>query len=484
MMWMLLACSGVVLDDAPQDTDAVDTEVLDTGETGDTGGETGEPIEYDCSNLRELPADFTVLYGFTGSEDFAFDDQGQLVSVDFNGNLVGITQDGDQSVIAPGFGWTAGTHYTSEGKLAIADVDRGRIILVEPNGSSDTLMSGLAYPNGVTVDHEDWVYVAEHDAGRVRRVHVSGGPDEIIAEGLMNPNGLAFSTDWQTLYVGSFGGGTIHAIDRVGDEWETRLFAEVETVVQDPCVELDDGTSCYVPVTGGIGVCEQATCEPDRDRTACEGLNEGDDCSTVRLDAAIESTCAVDDGGLYCPRLEKRRVAVCDGKQKWATCQMDSDWGYCVDTWEGMLACITDGEQWAHLKQPCEDKAVGDECISNMPTGPYSGECADYSDWGYGVICDHPFLWGDSGGLDGLNVDACDNVYVTEYVLGMIWRFDPDGQNQQAVADTGSFWIPNMHWGLGFGGWKRDVLYVMDRESTGVFALEVGVPGGPVAFDP
>jgi sugar lactone lactonase YvrE len=483
-LFLLAACNGVSLDVDPEDTDLV---VDDTGsdDTGDTEVEdTGDPIVYDCSNLPELPTQFTLLEGFTGAEDFAFDGEGNLVSVDQYGNLVGISYEGDKEVISPGFGTTAGTHYTSEGHLAIADVDRGRIVLVDPEGNSDTLISGLLYPNGVTVDNEDWVYFAEHDAGQVRRVHPETGEDETLATGLMNPNGLAFSTDWQTLYVGSFGGGTVHAIDRDGDGWSTRLFAEVETDVTDPCIELSEGSSCFIPITGGLGVCDDAVCEADRDRAACDALDEGDICTTMRLETEVESLCAVDDEGLYCPRLEKQRVASCDGKQKWASCQIGQAWGYCVDTWEEVMACITDNEQWTHMKQPCADLAIGDACVSQMPTGPYEGTCEDYSDWGYGVICENPFMWGETGGLDGLNVDACDNVYVTEYVLGNIYRFDSDGGNQQVVAETGSFWIPNMHWGSGIGGWKKDVLYVMDRESFGVFALEIGVPGGPLAYTP
>ncbi len=479
---LLLACDPVTL--PTDDTDDTDVSVDDTTDTVDTQEETGEPLVYDCSALPELPVQATLIDGFTGAEDFAFDGEGYLVSVDQHGNLVRINLDGDKELLVPGFGVTAGTHYLSTGELIIADVDRGRLIKVLLDGSSETLLSGLAYPNGVTVDDQDVVYVAEHDAGQVRSIPAEGGQDTIIATGLVNPNGLAFSTDWQTLFVGSFGGGTVHAISREGDGWQApELFAEVETVVVDPCVSLSDGTSCFIP-TGGLGLCDAATCEADRDRVACEGLTEGDLCQTERLEQPVESLCAVDEEGLFCPRLEKQRVAVCVGKEQWDSCKVAQSWGYCVDTWEGIPACLSDEEQWDALRSPCEDLLVGDYCVSNMPTGPYEGECADYSDWGYGVICEYPFLWGDGGGLDGLGVDACDNVYVTEYVFGKVWRFDPDGSNQQLAADTGSFWIPNVHWGSGYGGWRKDVMYVMDRESFGVFALDLGVPGAPTAYQP
>ncbi len=482
MTLLLLACTGLTLpsDDTNQ---PIDTEALDDSSPSDDTGDSGS-IEYDCSNLPELPADMELLEGFTGSEDFAFDGEGYLVSVDDNGNLVRIDQDGHKELVVPGLGYTAGTHVLSTGEMVIADVERGRVVRVGLDGSVETLLGGLSYPNGVTVDAEDVVYVAEHDAGRVRSVPGQGGDDTVIATGLFNPNGLAFSTDWQTLYVGSFGGGTVHAIDREGSDWaEPRLFSEVESMLVDPCVELSDGTSCFIP-EGGLGVCDAGTCELDLDQAACDGKDAGEACTTLRLETQVESQCRANDAGLFCPRVDEQRISVCESKAPWDSCKVGNNWGTCLDTWEGYLSCVTDQEQWQAMTRPCDDLAVGEACISDFPTGAYEGECTDYSDWGWGVICDSPSLWGGGGGLDGLGVDACDNVYVTEYVLGLIWRFDPDGSNQQMVADTGSFWIPNMHWGNGIGGWEKDVLYVMDRDSYGVFALELGVPGAPTAYNP
>ncbi len=89
--------------------------------------------------------------------------------------------------------------------------------------------------------------------------------------------------------------------------------------------------------------------------------------------------------------------------------------------------------------------------------------------------------WG--GNLDGLNVDACGNVYVTEYIAGKVWRFGPDGGQAELVADLNSSWIPNLHWGKGEGGFEEDVLYVSDRDRGRLFGLEVGVGGTPQAYE-
>ncbi len=41
------------------------------------------------------------MRGYTGAEDFAFDAEGYMVSIDNLGNLVGIRQTGEQKVIMP-----------------------------------------------------------------------------------------------------------------------------------------------------------------------------------------------------------------------------------------------------------------------------------------------------------------------------------------------------------------------------------------------
>lgn len=90
------------------------------------------------------------------------------------------------------------------------------------------------------------------------------------------------------------------------------------------------------------------------------------------------------------------------------------------------------------------------------------------------VLIDQP---GFSGGFDGINADACGNVYITEYVKGIVWRITPDGTQVNEVAELPSSWIPNMRWGHGIGGWETDILYVADRNQGRIFALHMGIEG-------
>jgi len=83
--------------------------------------------------------------------------------------------------------------------------------------------------------------------------------------------------------------------------------------------------------------------------------------------------------------------------------------------------------------------------------------------------------------FDGVAVDACGNVYVTEFVAAVIWRVTPDKQ-YEVIANFSEItdWIPNLHWGSGIGNWDRNKLYVMNRNEDQVFALDVGIPGKPM----
>lgn len=83
---------------------------------------------------------------------------------------------------------------------------------------------------------------------------------------------------------------------------------------------------------------------------------------------------------------------------------------------------------------------------------------------------------GNDGGFDGINVDSCGNVYITEYIYGVVYRLTDDGGlGNGTVADLPESWIPNMRWGHDIGGWESDVMYVTAWGS--VYGLEMGIEG-------
>ncbi len=84
---------------------------------------------------------------------------------------------------------------------------------------------------------------------------------------------------------------------------------------------------------------------------------------------------------------------------------------------------------------------------------------------------------GWDGGFDGINVDICGNVYITEYTVGRVWRITPDGSQVDLVANLPDGWIPNMRWGPDVGGWASNILYVTAWNR--LQALDVGIAGKP-----
>jgi hypothetical protein len=51
------------------------------------------------------------------------------------------------------------------------------------------------------------------------------------------------------------------------------------------------------------------------------------------------------------------------------------------------------------------------------------------------------------------------------------------------IANLPSYWIPNIKWGRGVGGWDADVMYVADRDAASVFGVNVEVLGVTEFYD-
>ncbi len=399
--------------------------------------------EVDCSSLMALPLEATILTGFSGSEDFAFDGEGNLVSND-SGNVTKQPKTGAGMLLSPNVENTAGTRYLSNGDLILANVSFGELWRIEPSGAKSTIASGLLYPNGVEVGLDDIVYVAEHDGGRIRRVDPSSGENSVIATGLTNPNGLSFSPDYRTLYVNSFGDGTIHklSVDDQGNWTEPELLGDIfDKTTENPCIDHVAGDLCLINNRAGI-------CEVDATAVGLRCTTEGNGPEVFEAacqDVGNNQPCTVDVGN-------------------------SSFNGTCQDNF-GPLTC----ESSVGPEEVCTGRNNGDPCeVAQSDFGAYPGICSD--EFGFGLYCVPEGSEGGEfrGGLDGMTVDACGNVYVTEYTVGFIWRFTPEGEREK-VATLPSFWIPNIHWGSGIGGWDEDILYVMDRDEGRLFELDLGV---------
>ncbi|GEM_PF-2271683 len=220
-------------------TDIKSIEGTDTagasGEGSDTESVAETPV--DCENLDAIPTSYTTISGPGRSEDFAFDSEGNMISI-ADGHLLSFSHDGTMSIVVPNvieenFHGDATSHGLAAlpgGDIVFADSGQGAIVRVSESKNITTILAGLPFPNGVTVDQEGAIYVtvvagAPGDPipedldevmgkGVVIRVDADSGEYAIVAKDLTLPNGLAFSPDYKTLYIGSHNeGGYIFALD-------------------------------------------------------------------------------------------------------------------------------------------------------------------------------------------------------------------------------------------------------------------------------
>lgn len=541
--------SGETATDVPIHTDIADTSdpdvptpPEDAGGAEDTGNNNPQGVDpppgTGCDMPPLTPLAFTQLAGFAGSEDFAFDFDGNLVYTN-NGNLIKKKKTGEKEVIVPNIGGTAGTAVLPNGNIVVAA--GSKIVIAYKEGGYKTLLSGLAYPNGLDVDHENYIYVAEQNGGRLRRIDSETGEYEIIAEDLYNPNGVAFAPGYKRVYVGSFGGGTVHYVDRNDDgTWSAPvLFAKIngdKTEVGpppepvdppplefSPCAGKTAGDGC-IDYAGYEGLCSGAagmlTCTKKEGAhkpqdVACAGKQSGNTCSISIWGQPFYGTCANLGTVAECCKTTNKKGCPADPPCTDCVCEADS---YCCQTaWDNICAgeakgicadsclCASGGTSTVSLScvtklDPiafCDGLQVGDLCAYiESADKVLGGYCTDMAGTALGapfptsgVACVPPEYskgkptsgGGGGGGLDGLNVDECGNVYVSEYVVGYLWRIFPNGVIEKA-AKLPSSWIPNLDFGRGIGGWDDRTLYVMNLNGGNIYEVAAKFRGKEITM--
>jgi hypothetical protein len=279
------------------------------------------------------------------------------------------------------------------------------------------------------------------------------------------------------------------------------------------CTGVDNGFTCTFD--GSPGVCVNGICDAVGPMlTACEGLTDGNDCAfAMPGDVTSPGSCAPSDLGLLC------ELNVCSLKDSGDYCYDGAQSGFCLDDGTGRLECR---DPYAPLSAPCQGAFDGDACGFDEGGQSFTGTCqysmfafwCESPDWlaqpcqglqqndactlSYegAVVYDATCILGDDGstlvcadsgvgspgGIDGLGVDTCGNVYASEYIHGNVYRISAAGEIEQ-IADVPSSWIPNIKWGRDAGGFGRNVMYIADRDQQSLFAVEVGVPGATEFYD-
>jgi len=359
-----------------------EAEAAEAIEAVDAPDETEPPFE--CFRVPSPPLTAEVLYGFETWEDFAFDDAGNVVGASPEGNLMRISKEGQKQVFFPSIGDTAGVGFLPGGDLVVNIVSTGSLVRVSPDGGYSVVLSGLAYPNGLEVDLEGFVYVSENSGGRVRRIDPASGEYQVLATGLPSPNGLSFDAPYTTLYVGSFGAGTVHVLRRAeGGGWLKPELFGLTPGIADPCEGKLVGDPCSGSYTTG-GTCQGSpgflldclAADP------CGDKADGDPCETT----TGPGVCELGEAGLLCvpvdPCKDKAPGDPCDANGLPGTCQDGggalactattgcaglAEGDLCTGPSYGVGVCQLDGAELTCVEGVdvlCDGHAAGDRCLT------------------------------------------------------------------------------------------------------------------------
>ncbi|MEQ1506782.1 MAG: hypothetical protein ABMB14_31435 [Myxococcota bacterium] len=260
MRWMLLlglGCGGDDAGDAPTvdadaDTDSdtdTDTDAdtdTDSDTDADTDSDTDTAATWDCAALPAGPLPATPLEGLFASEDFAFDG-GNLISSDGAWIVSQPFPPSEATLITPTGTDPSSMRMLPSGDLVYANINGGVLSRVSlADGTATILVAGLGYATGIDIHLDGHVFIGDFD--RVKRVD----PDTGALETVYGPdapgneigpiNGLSFSADYTTLYLGSRNSLWRVPVDADGvpnglteQLWRTNLVGELFGLGVDAC---------------------------------------------------------------------------------------------------------------------------------------------------------------------------------------------------------------------------------------------------------
>jgi streptogramin lyase len=175
--------------------------------------DTGEELTYRCDNLPPLPWAFTLNTGPPRSEDFTFDNDGYLLALSKN-NLVRLANGGQPQLVAADVAISGtGVRVLGNGDIVVADEVRGAVIRLTAAGDRSPI--GTTYirgPNGIQLGPGGLLYVTDLSGGNLYRLDPVTGATTLLSFVVDDADGLVFSNDYKTLFVGSFGLGELYKI--------------------------------------------------------------------------------------------------------------------------------------------------------------------------------------------------------------------------------------------------------------------------------
>lgn len=189
----------------------------DTGMLDSTGASTGMETEtdtgtaIDCDAILPGPLAVETVFAagevFSGTEDIAFDGQGNLAGKN-GGEVLLVAPDGSVTGSFADAGPGYGLRYRANGQLLAAKYMIGEIRIVDDGSALVTMAGGV---NGLWPDLDGNVWFTNFSS--VRRVSPDGSVDTVVTGGDANTaNGVILDPDRSLLYYTNYGQGTVRAV--------------------------------------------------------------------------------------------------------------------------------------------------------------------------------------------------------------------------------------------------------------------------------
>jgi hypothetical protein len=172
-----------------------------------------------CDQPPAVVAPVRLIPGPPASEDFTFDSDGYLLALDSGRSLVRVARGGAPELVAPNVVANGrGLRTLPGGDVVIADQDRSLLVRLDRNGSARRLTTTISNPNGLVLGPGSRLYATDFgSSGDVYRVEPDSGDTLALARPAIGSNGIAFSPDCHTLYVGDHDTGALYRLPMLAD---------------------------------------------------------------------------------------------------------------------------------------------------------------------------------------------------------------------------------------------------------------------------
>jgi gluconolactonase len=172
-----------------------------------TGGMTNA-----CANLPPLPWAFQAEAGPPASEDFTWDNDGYFLGLSKN-NIIRLAHGGTPALVWPNVAITGtGIRALPNGDIAVADEVRGSVIRINAAGDRTNLGANIRSPNGLALGPNRRLFLTDRTGGNLYLVDPATAASTLLTAIADDVDGLAFSPDYRTLYVGAYGTGELYKL--------------------------------------------------------------------------------------------------------------------------------------------------------------------------------------------------------------------------------------------------------------------------------